>query len=282
MVDWIAAHQSAGELRVWIREGAAWREPLIAAQQDDVMQSLLGVLEPHLEEGHAVPVLLCGETQATPVAVPCVPPPPKLLTGNDPRLVVHALPGLAQQTPPDLMQGEETHIAGVLAAQPDFDGVICVTGARSVWAHVSAGEIVSFRSFLSIEIFDLLGSAPHLGPALAGTAWDAEAFATAVDETMSRPERGAGLLASLSAQHRLGGLSSGAARARAAGALVGQELAAAKAYWLGRDVALVGAGDWPARYAAALCLQGVRAPCHDGVQMMLRGMAQAYEGLAKR
>lgn len=281
MMDWIAAERSAGQLRLWMQDGSALAGPVAAPRQEDMEQALSGILEPHLRDGRTLPVLLCGETHAACVAAPSVPPGLRPLTGRDPRLAVQVVPGLVQKTPPDLMQGQETRIAGLLADQPDFDGVICVTGARSVWAHVSAGEIVSFRSFMSVEVFGLLAARSGLAAAFDG-GWDADAFAAALDETLSRPERGAGLLASVAVLHGLGALGMGGAAARVAGALLGQELAAARPYWLGRDVALIGEGGWPARYATALELQGVRAPCHDGVRMMVRGLAAARDRIGAR
>ena len=49
---------------------------------------------------------------------------------------------------PDVMRGEETQIAGALALRPAFDGVLCLPGTHSKWVHLSAGEVVSFQTFL--------------------------------------------------------------------------------------------------------------------------------------
>ena len=65
------------------------------------------------------------------------------------------------------MRGEETQIAGALALLPDFDGVFCLPGTHSKWAHVSAGEVVSFQTYMTGELFALLvhpiGAAPWHG-----------------------------------------------------------------------------------------------------------------------
>jgi 2-dehydro-3-deoxygalactonokinase len=58
--------------------------------------------------------------------------------------------------PPDVMRGEETQIAGFLAAAPGFDGVLCLPGTHAKWVQISAGEVVSFRTFMTGELFDLL------------------------------------------------------------------------------------------------------------------------------
>ena len=54
------------------------------------------------------------------------------------------------------MRGEETQIAGFLSEFPGFDGVVCLPGTHTKWVHLSAGEIVSFRTFMTGELFGLL------------------------------------------------------------------------------------------------------------------------------
>ena len=94
---------------------------------------------------------------------PCPCPPPGLaeatrVTARDARLDVFVLPGVRQDTPPDVMRGEETQIAGFLAGRPDFDGVLCLPGTHAKWVRISAGEIVSFQTFMTGEMYQLLAS----------------------------------------------------------------------------------------------------------------------------
>ena len=66
-----------------------------------------------------------------------------------------------------------------------------------------------------------------------------------------------------------------ALRARLSGLLIGTELAAAKAWWLGRDVVIVGEGTLAGLYARALRAQGIAArqvPAEDAV---LAGLTRA-------
>ena len=74
----------------------------------------------------------------------------------DPRLDVHILPGLSQAEPPDVMRGEETQIAGMLAATPDFDGLVCLPGTHTKWARVSEGRVTDFRTAMTGELFALV------------------------------------------------------------------------------------------------------------------------------
>ena len=39
-------------------------------------------------------------------------------------------------SPPDVMRGEETQIAGALRLLPGYDGVLCLPGTHSKWVHI--------------------------------------------------------------------------------------------------------------------------------------------------
>ena len=171
----------------------------------------------------------------------------------DPRLDVTILPGLAQDKPADVMRGEETQIAGYLAGDPGFDGIICLPGTHTKWVHVSAGEVVSFRTFMTGELFALLSTASVLRHSV-GEGWDDDAFAEAVNDAMGKPEAIAARLFALRAETLLADLGEGTATARLSGLLIGAELAAARAYWLGQRIVLVGEGRQVSHYARALAL----------------------------
>lgn len=150
------------------------------------------------------------------------------------------LPALEQDNPPDVISAwVRLWVAGLRASAPQWDGVVCALHGDVVhWLHLSADEIVSAQSSLT----------PRLALALdmAGAALDPEAVA----ESLSRPER----LALLLRTAEVSGESS-----RALGGLIGAELAATRAYWLGQQVMVIGDGALAEGYAVALKAQGV--PC---------------------
>ena len=65
------------------------------------------------------------------------------------------------------------------------------------------------------------------------------------------------------------------ASARLSGLLIGAELAAAKPWWLGREVAVIGAHGIARAYIAALGQQGVPATEADTEAMTLKGLTAA-------
>ncbi|TXH50297.1 MAG: 2-dehydro-3-deoxygalactonokinase [Burkholderiaceae bacterium] len=230
-----------------------------------------------------LPVIACGMVgsrqgwrEAPYRAVPCTPLDPAALIAaatTDPRLNVRIAPGLMQADPADVMRGEETQIAGALRLMPGYDGVLCLPGTHSKWAHVSAGEVVSFQTFMTGELFALLSTASVLRHGMPGAGWDEAAFDTAVSDALSRPERLGARLFSLRAQGLIAGLTPDAARARLSGLLIGMELAAAKPYWLGQRVTLIGAEKLSTAYARALAAQGVTAQRLSVTDCTLAGLA---------
>jgi 2-dehydro-3-deoxygalactonokinase len=287
--DWIAVDWGTTHLRVTAMGAAG---PLAEAASDDGMGSLapdqfeaalLALIGPWLT-APTTPVIACGMVgsrqgwaEAKYRAVPCPPVDAAALTRvatKDPRISVLIAPGLRQNTPADVMRGEETQIAGALALMPDFDGVLCLPGTHSKWAHISAGEVVSFQTFMTGELFALLAGQSVLRHSIAAEGFDAAAFDTAVSDALSRPERIAARLFTLRAESLLTNASPIAARSRLSGLLIGIELAASKPYWLGQPVTLIGAPALCAHYAQALAQQGVIASTLAASDCTLAGLSK--------
>lgn len=306
--DWIAADFSLADwagtdsdpvpngprLRVWAMGADSRVIARRTAAFGDAAQ-VLAELTADWRATRTVPIIACGlnawntaapERAAAESAslaprlrpVPCPPLGAELPHGlhtADARGTVYPVPGLSQLRPsPDMLSGAETRIAGVLAAAPDWDGVICLTGTRSVWAEVSAREVISFRSFMTAEMDSLLATRSSLRPALDGPI-DETAFDAGLAEGLSRPETLAARLPGLLAETRLNGMAPGTARGRLAGLLSGAELAAAKPWWLGREIIVVGDGPRADRQLRALAAQGAPARRVAAEEATLAGLALA-------
>jgi 2-dehydro-3-deoxygalactonokinase len=150
--------------------------------------------------------------------------------------------------------GAEARIAGYAAANPNWDGVICVAGEATVWAHVSAGEVISFQRFVTGR----LAAAMEVDD-----AWDEAAMRRALDDAMARPERLAAYIARAGDAGTLWG------------ALLGAEMAAARVYWLGQQVVLIGEGRTAQALQAALAVQGVPVSREEDTEMLLAGLEAA-------
>ena len=234
------------------------------------------------------PIIACGMVgsrqgwvKAPYTATPCAPLAAPLVRApsQDMRLQVHVIPGIKQLQPADVMRGEETQIAGFLAQNKGWDGVVCLPGTHTKWVHVSAGEIVSFQTFMTGELFATLATQTVLRHSVAAEGWDDAAFDTALADASARPEKLAGRLFSLRAEGLLCDLSGAAARARLSGLLIGAELASAKAYWLGQQIAVIGAGALARLYVTALAQHAAPATQVNAEAATLAGLTAAYRQL---
>lgn len=285
---WIAVDWGTSNLRAWAMSSEG--KVLAEASSEDGMgklnregfePALVRLIGPWLVG--RPPVVACGMVgsrqgwcEAPYRTVPCTPLDRSAQVKapvTDPRLSVSIAPGLKQVSPADVMRGEETQIAGALHLMPGYDGVLCLPGTHSKWVHISAGEVISFQTFMTGEMFALLSETSVLRHGMQGGGWDEAAFNSAILDALSRPEKLGARLFSLRAEGLIAGLTPQAARARLSGLLIGTELAAAKPYWLGQRVTLIGAEKLSAAYARALSAQGVEAQRLNATDCTLAGLA---------
>ncbi len=290
---WIAVDWGTSNLRAWAM--GSDNRVLDDARSDKGMGSLdRAGFEPALMEvigdwlsSEPVIVIACGMVgsrqgwvEAGYRDVPCAPISDAIARAEtrDPRLRVFVVPGLRQNTPADVMRGEETQIAGFLASDPDFDGVLCLPGTHTKWAHISAGEVVSFRTAMTGDLYAALSEHSILRHTVTED-WDSDAFDDAVGAALSRPEALAQTLFSIRAEGLIRDDTRRSARARLSGTLIGAELATARPYWLGQQVALVGDARVEATYGRALAAQGAPPRLVDADKMTRAGLARLREGL---
>lgn len=287
--DWIAIDWGTTHLRVW---GMTASGTIVdQAKSDRGMGSLSrdefeGALHELVGDwGCSGPMIACGMlgsrqgwVEAPYATAPCPALPDGLTRAPSATMDVRVIPGIKQLQPADVMRGEETQIAGFLSLNPKWDGVICLPGTHTKWVHVSADEVVSFQTFMTGEMFALLSGRSVLQHSI-GDGWDDTAFATAVSEAISKPEALAARLFNLRANELVNGQCRDGARARLSGLLIGAELAAARPYWLGQSVAVLGAGNLSKIYTTALTAQGVPVTQADGDRATLAGLTAAYRRL---
>lgn len=291
--DWIAVDWGTTHLRAFAMgpggrfAEAASEDGMSRLMRDGFEPALVRLIELWLGAG-VMPVLACGMVgsrqgwhEAPYRTVPCAPLDPGSLVPvpvRDPRLTLRIAPGLKQLRPADVMRGEETQIAGALALTPSFDGAICLPGTHSKWCQISAGEVVSFQTFLTGELFGLLSEHSVLRHGLSN-GWDDAAFDAGVDDGLARPERMLAQLFRLRAEGLIAGLTGAAARARLSGLLIGAELASARAWWLGMPILLAGTDRLCALYARALLAQGAPSRTLSATDCTIAGLARAADAL---
>lgn len=294
MTQWLACDWGTSNLRLWAMD-AGGRVLEERSSQNGMARLTPGAFEAALLElateflpvSGTLPVIICGMAgarqgwrEAPYLPVPCAP----AATGavrvptDEARLDVHILPGLSQADPADVMRGEETQIAGLLHEQPDFDGVLCLPGTHVKWVRIAGGQVQSFATSMTGELFALLADQSVLRHSV-GPGWDDFAFDKAVHEALADPAGWVSRLFPLRAEALLGEPAPGVARARLSGGLIGAELAAMRPIWQDRPVGVVGADALSDLYVNALRREGARVTRHDAREMTLSGLRAAHGAL---
>ena len=250
----------------------------------DEFEETLGIMTTGwLAEGRATPVIACGMVGArqgwveAPYA-PCPGPPlaPRLtrVRTRDARLDVRIVPGLAQMDPPDVMRGEETQVAGLLAGEPDFEGVVCLPGTHTKWVRVAGGAVTGFTTCMTGEVFALLTERSILRHSVGTGSTDEAAFLRGVEDGLADGTPMARLFG-LRAADLLHGMPPAAARGRLSGLLIGAEVAGMAGG--AKRVAVLGDAVLAGLYRAALGLAGIEAHALDATNLTVAGLRVAHE-----
>jgi 2-dehydro-3-deoxygalactonokinase len=253
---------------------------------------LLELLARWLDGGPPRSINLCGMVGARGawVEVPYVECPTgvaawrasgaSLSLGAIPVSIMAGLACVSEPGEPDVMRGEETQIFGAIARNPALGSgqhLILLPGTHSKWALVEDGRVVSFRTFITGELFALLRDHSTLiGTATGGDEGDEPSGFTA---GLARAKQGAGLLGNLfsaRASQLREGKSTEWALGYLSGVIMGYEVReGAKLMAASGPIRIVGDAKLARRYSAALQESGIEPCVDDGEACVLAGLALA-------
>jgi 2-dehydro-3-deoxygalactonokinase len=291
-ISWLAADWGTSSLRVWAMDGGGrvlasatsgrGMGRLTTAEYEDALLELAGTWLPP-ESADRIPVLVCGMAgakqgwqEAGYARTPCPPVASTALTRvtvKDPRLEVFIVAGICQISPPDVMRGEETQLAG-LTASGVLDGTVCMPGTHSKWVRLARGRIEGFATFMTGELFAAITQHTILRHSLVeGNGFDSKAFLAGVGQGLEGSSALAATLFSIRASGLLG-QDGGDASSRISGLLIGTELAANRALWEAGETHLVGDTGLVENYALAIRTAGGHPVVHDGEALVLAGLRQ--------
>lgn len=282
--DWIAADWGTTHLRLWAMKGG---RALGRRETDQGMGRLApgqfgSVLEEAVKGWGNAEVVACGMVgsrqgwwEAPYRAVPAPARPALLRVEMHTERPIYIACGVSQSQPPDVMRGEETQIAGLLAHQPDFAGTICLPGTHTKWAEISNGRILHFRTFMTGELYDVICHHTVLRHSLDCSATDNAAFDAASERAFQAPAEVLGELFALRAGALLHNLPPDQAAAQLSGLLIGWEIALARHFWRSGQVALIASPSLQPIYQRALEARGVEVFAASAEDMTLSGLAAA-------
>jgi len=177
---------------------------------------------------------------------------------------------------PDVMRGEETQLLGAVTLG-HHSGWFVLPGTHSKWVELQAGRVVQLRTYMTGELFDLLGKQGTIAAAI-GTdkaQWDDAAFADGV--RASAQGALSHLLFGCRARVVCGDMASTSARAYLSGLLIGHELHdvlnRSGASQVVRDFHLIGSPELENLYSAGAQLLGLQCHRMDAEQAYLGALS---------
>ena len=293
---WIAVDWGTTHMRAWaIGEEdnvLAFRESnegMKDLQQNEFEPVLLKLIESWLDDTKVTTVIACGMVGSkqgwveTPyLKTPCVPIDNQQLaiaTTKDNRIKVNFVPGVMQNNLADIMRGEETQIAGFINKNPDFNGVVCLPGTHTKWVNVKEGQITSFKTFMTGELFGVISNHTLIRHSISIKGWNQAGFEAGIHEGFNKPGSIASDLFSLRAESIVNDLDRDEARSTLSGLLLGVELNGAQSYWENNNVTIIGSQLLSNNYHQGLKILGGKSQLFSLETATLSGLSFAYREL---
>ncbi|RDI98739.1 2-keto-3-deoxy-galactonokinase [Dyella solisilvae] len=190
---------------------------------------------------------------------------------------LYLVPGVRDPSRPDVMRGEETQVAGLLATYADAPGStdILLPGTHSKWVSVRHGRMTRVATVMTGELYGMLCRHSVLGAALPPSVADDEAFDQGL--LAARDSGAAGALSRVFLARSLmldGKLAPASVPSYLSGLLIGEELRAALAAgWIAPRASLHIVGE------DALVERYVRAATVFGLQLLAAPSDTTARGL---
>lgn len=177
----------------------------------------------------------------------------------------------------DVMRGEEVQVLGALASGSiPADCLVCHPGTHNKWIHVDDGQIVSFRTVMTGELFSLLRKHSILSDLLSQPVEPDGPFEAGVRQGLATRTITSDLF-SIRARVLLGGAAREEAASFASGLLIGADVQTGLAIAADSDIRVMGRPELTRLYRAALAVAGRSAEEIDGEASFLAGIKHIAE-----
>jgi len=188
------------------------------------------------------------------------------------------VPGVAyENSRVDIMRGEEVQILGAAAdGEVPQDCLVCHPGTHNKWIRLEAGRILSFRTVMTGELFNLLKAKSILSDLLSGRVEAGDAFLMGARKGLA----GSGVTAELfetRANVLLGRMPAEDGASFISGLLIGEDVRIGLAAHPSIRVVAIGRPDLTALYAVALKEAGVGTEQASGERAFIAGAKQIVE-----
>jgi 2-dehydro-3-deoxygalactonokinase len=282
-VDWGTTNRRAWALgrdgKVLAEKGDG--EGLLAIKPQGFARSFADFAAPWLAQGRKLPVLMCGMVGSKLgwAEAPYIEAPVDLARlarhlhpvtfEGDARIVI--VPGVSclEQGVPDVMRGEECQVLAVLAERNLRRATLLLPGTHSKWVQVADGKLVSFRTYMTGELYNALTSSGTLAQLMEKGDDDSAAFRQGLEQAVAE---GAGAFSQLLFGVRSLGLFERLARASLAsylsGLLIGAEMMDAVTWSGAKHVIAVGSPKLLENYRSAAQFFALGFEAHDNSRLL--------------
>jgi 2-dehydro-3-deoxygalactonokinase len=191
------------------------------------------------------------------------------------------VPGLSYQhgDRADVMRGEEVQLLGAIAnGSVPADALVCHPGTHNKWVTIKGGSIVSFRTVMTGELFNLLKKHSIIGDLLQGEVTVDDAFKQGARHGLEENDLPSALFA-IRARWLLSQSEPQACASYASGLLIGTDVKIGLSGH-GGEVIVMGRPELTALYAAAIDQAGGAPRELDGERCFLDGIKQIAERIS--
>ena len=282
-VDWGTSNRRAWALartgRVLAERGDG--EGLLAVRAQGFARSFADFASSWLAEGRRLPVLMCGMVGSKLgwSEAPYIEAPADLAglarhlhpVPFDGAAQIAIVPGVSciDRNVPDVMRGEECQVLAVLAERRLREATLLLPGTHSKWVQVREDKLVSFRTYMTGELYNALTSSGTLAQLMQEGEADGAAFERGLRQARAE---GPGALTHLLFGVRSSGLFNLMPRASLAsylsGLLIGAEVMDAVAWSQARSVIAVGSPKLLENYRRAADFFGLGFEAHDNSALL--------------
>lgn len=287
--NWIAIDWGTTNFRAFLMQGSVQVAQinqacgLLSIEQGQFASTLQNLLQPWLEQHGALPVVMAGMVGSqqgwheVPYAeLPCSARDLASRTlafqtpWGSPAWIIPGAHGMSQFGQPDVMRGEEVQLLGLAALYPASRHIALLPGTHSKHAAMRNGEIVSFSTFMTGEVFSLLTQHSILGRALPEQQDSQQAFLLGV-KTTGEGTPFTHLIFSARTRRLAGEISDAHIHSYLSGLTIGYELQAIPG---GQHTWVVGSPSLTARYQLAASQMNLELSPVNGDDCFIHGLWQ--------
>lgn len=291
---WIAIDWGTTNFRAFLMQGSQHvsriSQPLglLSVEKGQFAPTLQNLLHAWLEEYGSLPIVMAGMvgSQQGWHEVPYAPLPcntqdlaSRMLAfttpWGSPAWIIPGASGTSSFSQPDVMRGEEVQLLGLAALRPATQHIALLPGTHSKHAQMLNGEIVSFSTFMTGEIFSLLSQHSILGRALPEQQEDRHAFLSGV-KAAAQGAPFTHLIFSARTRRLAGELPESSVHSYLSGLTIGYELSALPA---GQHAWVVGSPSLTERYQLAASQMDLNLSPANGDECFIHGLWHLFNRL---